>query len=80
MTRLESASRAAAARGRRREAEPLFRLALSIREKALGTSDADVASSLNGLGVLVDNQARNEEAEAVYKRLWLKALGPTTIR
>ena len=66
-------------RARYAEAEPLFRRALAIREKALGPDHPDTAPSLNNLAELLRAQGRYGEAEPLY-RLALaireKALGP----
>ena len=40
------------------DAEPLFRRALAIREKALGENHPDVAQSLNNLAVLYEKKGR----------------------
>jgi len=54
--------------GRYSEAEPLYKRALSIREKVLGSDHPDVALSLNSLAGLYRNQGRYSEAEPLYKR------------
>ena len=64
--------------GRYAEAEPLYKRALAIREKALGPDHPDVAG-LNNLAELYDKQGRYAEAEPLYKRALAideKALGP----
>lgn len=61
------------------EAEPLYKRALAIREKALGDDHPDVANSLNGLAMLYLNQGKYAEAELLLKRALTireKALGP----
>jgi CHAT domain-containing protein/Tfp pilus assembly protein PilF len=61
------------------EAEPLYKRALEIREKALGEDHPDVAQSLNNLAILDRARGRHAEAEAHYKRsleIREKALGP----
>ena len=68
-------------RGRYAEAEPLYKRALAISEKALGPDHPNVAMNLNSLALLFDAQARRTEAEPLYKRalaIYEKALGPTT--
>jgi CHAT domain-containing protein/Tfp pilus assembly protein PilF len=58
--------------------EPLYKRALTIREKALGTDHPDVALSLNNLADLYDQQGRYADAEPLYKRslaIREKALG-----
>ena len=40
------------------DAEPFYKRALAIREKALGPDHPDVATSLNNLAVLYNNQGR----------------------
>jgi esterase/lipase superfamily enzyme len=57
------------AQGRFAEAEPLYKRALSIREKALGPDHPDVGQSLNNLAVLYGAQGRFAEAEPLYKRV-----------
>ena len=66
-------------RARYAEAEPLYKRALGIWEKALGPEHPDVATSLNNLAVLYDAQGKYVEAEPLYQRalgIWEKALGP----
>ena len=65
--------------GRYAEAEPLYKRALAIDEKALGPDHPDVATALNNLAGLYDDQGRYAEAEPLYKRALAireKALGP----
>ena len=65
--------------GRYAEAEPLYKRALAIREKALGPDHPDVGTSLNNLAELYRAQGRYAEAEPLYKRALAireKALGP----
>ena len=65
--------------GRYAEAEPLFKRALAIYEKALGPDHPDVARALNNLALLYDSQDHYAEAEPLYKRslsIRQKALGP----
>lgn len=45
-------------RGKYREAEPLCKRALEIREKVLGKEHPDVAKQLNNLALLCQNQVR----------------------
>ena len=57
--------------GRYAEAEPLYKRALAIREKALGPDHPDyflVAQSLNKLAAFYGHQGRYAEAEPLYKR------------
>ena len=66
-------------RGAYAEAEPLFKRALAIGEKALGPDHPDVATSLNNLAVLYRATGRYAEAEPLYQRalaIGEKALGP----
>jgi tetratricopeptide (TPR) repeat protein len=49
------------------EAEPLYRRALVIYDKALGPNDPDTAASLNNLADLLHSQGRYEEAEPLYR-------------
>jgi tetratricopeptide (TPR) repeat protein len=61
------------------EAEPLYKRALAVREKALGPEHPDTAQSLNNLALLYYSQGRYAEAEPLCKRALAvreKALGP----
>ena len=51
------------AQGRYAEAEPLYKRALAIDEKALGPDDPSVGTSLNNLAELYRAQGRYAEAE-----------------
>jgi CHAT domain-containing protein/Flp pilus assembly protein TadD len=65
--------------GRYADAEPLFKRALAIREKALGPDHPDIATSLNNLAGLYRQQGRYADAEPLFKRslaIYEKALGP----
>ena len=64
--------------GRYAEAEPLYKRALAISEKAIGPEHPDVAASLGNLGKLYQAQGRYAEAEPLYNRALLiseKVLG-----
>ena len=68
-----------ATQGQYAQAEPLYKCALAITEKALGPDHPDVATSLNNLAVLYEAQAKYDQAEPLYKRALAiseKALGP----
>jgi kinesin light chain len=54
-------------RNKFKEAEPLCKRALEIREKCLGPSHPDVAK-LNNLALLCQNQEKYDEAELYHKR------------
>ena len=54
--------------GRYAEAEPLYKRALAIPEKALGPDHPSVGTSLNNLAGLYRAQGRYAEAEPLYKR------------
>lgn len=56
------------ARGAYAEAEPLYKRALSIREKSLGPEHPDLAISLSSLARLYRVLDRYGEAEPLYKR------------
>jgi tetratricopeptide (TPR) repeat protein len=61
------------------EAEPLYKRALAIREKALGPDHPDTATSLDDLAFLYQWQRKYAEAEQLYKRALAireRALGP----
>ena len=65
--------------GRYADAEPLYKRALAIYEKALGPDHPHVATSLNNLAGLYVNQGRYDAAEPLFKRALAiseKALGP----
>ncbi len=64
------------AQGHYAEAEPLYKRALAIYEKALGPEHPHVAASLTGLAALYDAQGHYAEAEPLYQR----ALACTTSR
>ncbi len=67
------------AKGSYTEAEPLFKRALAIVEKALRPAHPRVAASLNNLAGLYHAQGRYAEAEPLYQRslaILEKALGP----
>ena len=53
--------------GKFAEAIPLAQRALAIREKALGPNHPGVATALNTLAVLYNNQGRYTDAEPLYK-------------
>ncbi len=78
-TSLNNLAQVYRAQGRYAEAEPLYKRALAIQEKALGPDHPSVAKSLNNLAELYRAQGRYEEAELRYKRalaIMEKALGP----
>ncbi|MCI0423971.1 MAG: tetratricopeptide repeat protein, partial [Acidobacteria bacterium] len=50
------------------EAEPLFKRALAIREKAHGAMHPDVATSLNNLASLYNNLGKHAAAEPLFQR------------
>jgi len=65
--------------GNYEEAAPLFERSLALREKALGATHVDVATSLNNLAVLLRKQGRYDEALPLYERslaILTKTLGP----
>ena len=59
------------ATGRVREAEPLYRRALAIDEKALGPEDPKIGVRLNNLAALLRATGRRAEAEPLMKRVVL---------
>nr|CAD7259131.1 unnamed protein product [Timema shepardi] len=66
-------------RGKYKEAEPLCKRALEIREKVLGKDHPDVAKQLNNLALLCQNQGKYEEVERYYQRaleIYEAKLGP----
>ncbi len=67
------------AHGKYAKAEPLYKRALAIWEKALGLEHPQVATSLNNRALLYQAQGKYAEAEPLYKRalaIYEKALGP----
>ena len=54
--------------GKYAEAEPLFRRAIEISEKALGKEHPTVATDYNNLAVLLQDQGKYAEAEPLYRR------------
>ncbi|XP_013136138.1 PREDICTED: kinesin light chain [Papilio polytes] len=65
--------------GKYREAEPLCKRALCIREAVLGRDHPDVAKQLNNLALLCQNQNKYEEVEQYYQRaleIYESKLGP----
>ena len=65
--------------GKYAEAEPLYKRALAIWEKALGPEHPYVATSLNTLAALYRDQGNSAEAEPLDRRglaIREKALGP----
>ena len=48
------------------EAEPLYRRAIEIDEKALGKDHPDVATAYNNLASLLEDQGKYAEAEPLY--------------
>ena len=61
------------------EAEPLYRRALAIAEKSLGSEHPEVAGFLNNLARLLRDTNRLAEAEPLYRRALAireKSLGP----
>ncbi len=66
-------------RARYREAEPLLKRALEIREQELGAQHPDTAGSLNNLAGLYQDQGKYAEAEPLLKRALAiveRVLGP----
>jgi hypothetical protein len=56
------------AQARYSDAEPLYKRALAIQEKALGPDNPNVALSLNNLALLYSSQGRHDDAEPLFKR------------
>jgi tetratricopeptide (TPR) repeat protein len=54
--------------GQYAQAEPLYKRALAITEKALGPDHPDVATSLENMTALFLRTGREKEAEALEKR------------
>lgn len=57
-----------AAQGHDDQAEPLYKRAIALMEKALGLDSAEVAPELNNLAALYQRQSRFSEAEPLFKR------------
>lgn len=65
--------------GQHGEAEPLYKRALAIYEKAFGPNHPNVATSLNNLAALYIDQGQYAQAEQLFKRslaIIENALGP----
>lgn len=65
--------------GRDDQAEPLYKRALPIMERAVGTNSSDIAPEMNNLAALYERQGRFAEAEPLFKRALAnceRALGP----
>jgi CHAT domain-containing protein/Tfp pilus assembly protein PilF len=54
--------------GRDADAEPLYKRAIAIMEKAVGLNSVDIAPELNNLAALYQRQGRHAEAEPLFKR------------
>lgn len=59
-------------RGKYKEAEPLCKRALEIREKVLGRDHPDVAKQLNNLALLCQNQVDIYGCKYVVSRKYVK--------
>jgi tetratricopeptide (TPR) repeat protein len=76
---LTAKARAFDGQSKHAEAEPLFRKALTIREKSLGPRHPDTAQSCNNLALNLQVQGRAREAEPLYRQavaICEEALGP----
>jgi len=65
--------------GRDADAEPMYKRAIAIMEKAVGLDSAAIAPELSNLAALCERQGRYAEAEPLFKRaleLSEKSLGP----
>ena len=62
-TALTRTTHLVAAQGDYEGAKPLYERSLAIREKVLGPDHPDVASSLNNLAGLLENQVRVDRLE-----------------
>uniref|UniRef100_A0A8C9TXH4 Kinesin light chain n=1 Tax=Scleropages formosus TaxID=113540 RepID=A0A8C9TXH4_SCLFO len=60
-------------RGKYKEAEPLCKRALEIREKVLGKYHPDVAKQLNNLATCYLKQGKYKDAESLYKEILTRA-------
>jgi CHAT domain-containing protein/Tfp pilus assembly protein PilF len=64
--------------GRNAEAEPIYKRAIAVMEKAGGLDSADAAPELTNLAAFYQRQGRYDEAEPLFKRalaLWERAHG-----
>ncbi|NVO13561.1 MAG: CHAT domain-containing protein [Rhodoplanes sp.] len=55
--------------GRDAEAEPLFKRAIAIMEKAVGLDSVEIAPELNNLAALYQRQQRYADAEPLFRRV-----------
>ena len=65
--------------GRFQDAEPLYRHALSIKEKTLAPSDPSLGTAFNNMASLYERMGRYAEAEPLYRKalaLWQKLPKP----
>ncbi|MDJ0521640.1 MAG: CHAT domain-containing protein [Planctomycetota bacterium] len=65
--------------GKYREAAPVARQVLELRERALGPDHPDVATSLNNLAAMLEALGEYKQARPLYERalrIWEKASGP----
>ena len=60
--------RSTSGRSRYAEAEPLFKRALALREKARPPGHPDIGQSLNNLATLYERQDRHADSEPLFKR------------
>ena len=67
-TLLTTTTRVVAMQGNHGDAKPLYERSLAIREKVLGPDHPDVASSLNNLAMLLNNQVRVDRLEVSNDR------------
>jgi len=68
-TLFDSAAGYLHARGAYGEAEPLFRIAVGVREHIHGRDNARTAISLGNLALLLQETGRAQEAEALYREV-----------
>src|SRR5260370_37375638 len=76
--KLTADAKAASQRGNYPEAARLYKQALEIQEKILGPDRPEVATTLNNLAVVYQNESLDAEAEPLYRRsltIWQKYPG-----
>jgi tetratricopeptide (TPR) repeat protein len=68
LTALDRQGEALEAKGRYREAQPLYQQALDIRRKVLGEDHADTASSYNNVAYNLNAQGQYAQAQPLYQK------------
>jgi len=73
-----AAAKASRQNGNYSDAVALYKQALEIQEKKMGPNSAEVATTLNNLAVVYQEESKDAEAEPLYRRslqIWEKLRG-----